>query len=80
LSDGRHDEAERRLQAALEHNDRIGAHPRAALCLVHLGDPLKERGEPARARDALAKAAARADVLDMPALAATATRAFQALL
>ena len=38
---GRHDEAERRLQAALEHNDRIGALPRAALCLVHLADALK---------------------------------------
>jgi DNA-binding SARP family transcriptional activator len=72
---GRHDEAERRLQAALEHNDRIGALPRAALCLVHLADALKQRGDAARARDALAQAARRADALDMPALAATATRA-----
>ena len=75
---GRHDEAERRLQAALEHNDRIGALPRAALCLVHLADALNERGDAARARDALAKAAGRAEALDMPALAATANRAFHA--
>jgi tetratricopeptide (TPR) repeat protein len=75
---GRHDEAERRLQAALEHNDRIGALPRAALCLVHLADALNERGDAARARDALAQAARRAEALDMPALAATATRALHA--
>lgn len=74
----RHDEAERRLQTALEHNHRIGALPRAALCLVHLADALNERGDTARARDTLANAASRAEALDMPALAATATRALNA--
>jgi tetratricopeptide (TPR) repeat protein len=72
---GRHDEAERRLRTALEHNDRIGAGPRAALCLLHLAEVLEERGDSERARNALTDATARADTLHMPALAASANRA-----
>jgi tetratricopeptide (TPR) repeat protein len=71
---GRHDEAVLRLRRAVAENDRVGAGPHAATSLLHLGETLAASGEPDSARDALEHAAARADALGMPALAADAAR------
>jgi DNA-binding SARP family transcriptional activator/tetratricopeptide (TPR) repeat protein len=71
---GRHDEAEARLRRAVAENDRAGAAPHAAVALMRLGEALAARGQHDPARDVLERAAARADALDMPALAAEARR------
>jgi tetratricopeptide (TPR) repeat protein len=71
---GRHDEAVTRLRRAVAENDRVGAGPYAAAALLHLGEALASSGEHDSARDVLEQAAARADALDMPAVAADARR------
>jgi len=63
-----------RLRRAVAENDRVGAGPYAAAALLHLGEALARSGEHDSARDLLAQAAARADALDMPAVAADARR------
>jgi tetratricopeptide (TPR) repeat protein len=76
---GRQDEAGARLERAVEENDRIGAGPHAAMALQRLGEVLAERGEPARAREALAGSQARARALAMPSVAARAGEALRRL-
>jgi tetratricopeptide (TPR) repeat protein len=71
---GRHDEAAARLRRAAAENDRAGAGPFAAVALLRLGEALTARGEHDAARDALQQAAARAEALAMPAVAADARR------
>ena len=71
---GRHDEAVARLRRAVAENDRAGAGPHAAArAPAPRRDARARRGADA-ARDALQQAAARADALAMPALAADAGR------
>ncbi len=64
---GRHDEAVARLRRAVAEDDRAGAGPHAAVALLRLGETLGDR-------DVLQEAAARADALAIPALAAEARR------
>jgi len=71
---GRHDEAVTRLRRAVAENDRVSAGPYAADALLDLGATLASSGEHDSARDVLAQAAARAEALDMPAVAAYARR------
>ncbi len=73
---GRHEEAEARLRRAVSANDEAGAASRAAVAQLSLGELLADRGDRSGARDALEQAAARAEALGMPAVAARAlTRA-----
>jgi hypothetical protein len=55
-------------------NDRAAAGPHAAAALLHLGGALASAGQQRAARDVLEQAAARAEALEMPALAADAAR------
>jgi tetratricopeptide (TPR) repeat protein len=71
---GRHDEAEARLRRAVAANDRAGAGPHAARALLRLGEALTAAGQQESAREALQRAARRADSLAIPTLAADARR------
>jgi tetratricopeptide (TPR) repeat protein len=71
---GRHDEAVSRLRRAVAENERVGAAPYATGALLHLGEALMSAGAHASARDVLEQAAARAEELDMPVVAADARR------
>jgi DNA-binding SARP family transcriptional activator len=71
---GRHDEAVFRLRRAVAENERARAGPHAAAALLYLGETLASSGEHDAARDTLEQAAARADALEMPVLAADAAR------
>jgi len=68
---GRRDEAELRLRRAVTENFRIGAGPRGTIALERLGLLLDDR-------DILLEAAARADALEMPAVAERARAAAHA--
>ena len=71
-------EAEARFRRAASAADGAGFGPYAAASLVRLGEVLAARGEPERARDALAEAIARAERLNMPGLVAEARPALRA--
>jgi tetratricopeptide (TPR) repeat protein len=71
---GRQDEAEARLRRAVDDNDRVGAAPHAVVALMRLGETLAASGQRGAARDALQRAAGRAEALDMAAPAADARR------
>jgi ATP/maltotriose-dependent transcriptional regulator MalT len=72
---GRLDEAQARMRRAIAVNERAGSPTFATMAMLRLGRVLAESGDAAAARDVLVETVARAEALDIPALAREAATA-----